>query len=145
MPTWLDMVKMEMENMDLASCPESASEELDNSTEKVCATLTDNPDLKKLHVLKLQWLRKAMELEVQARFSTSSTERKELMLEIEQLGRKAQLVEQIFYVSLRDTYDLWDKDCLHMRKGWKVVTHDGTSHGGPDIRDILGGLFGGGR
>lgn len=141
MPTWLDMVRMEVENMDPCTVKEPTSQEVD----PVCDTLltvVDDVDLQKLFCLAIQREKTAAELEVRARFETDYSEQKRLMIEHTQMSSEARVLMEVMMISLRNTYDLWDKGKIHFCQGWKLVQCNG---GRPDIRKIFDGLFDGGR
>ena len=142
MPTWLDMVKMEVENMDPCAIKDPTSQEMNPACDTLLATIEDM-DLQKLYTVALQWKRTAMELAVKLQFETDSEEAVRLRDEASQLMRKSEVMQQVVWISIRDAYDLWNKGRVHFCKGWKIVECNADE--GPDIGSILGGLFGGGR
>lgn len=79
-------------------------------------------DFQKLYNLAMKWRRAAMENEISARFAESSTERKRYALKAAELGKKSDIVMEIFWASLGDAYKLWEYPVLGIRKGWKVVS-----------------------
>lgn len=142
MPTWLDMVKMEVENMDPCLIKDPTSQELNPACDTLLVTI-ENIELQKLYALSMQWKRSAMELGVKLQFETDPEEAARLSYESRQLMMKSSVMQQIITISIRDAYDLWDKGSIHFCKGWRIVECNADS--GPDIGSILGGLFGGGR
>ncbi len=142
MPTWLDIVRMEVENMDPCTVRDPTGQEVNPACDTFLATIED-VDLQKLYTVAIQWKRTAIELMVKLPFETDPEEAMRLKNEVEQLMRKSDVIQQVVWISIRDTYDLWNKGSIHFCKGWKIVECNADS--GPNIRDILGGLFGGGR
>jgi hypothetical protein len=138
MPTWLDIVKMEVENMDPGTIKDPSGQEVNPDCDTVIAT-SEDVDLKKLFTIAMQWKRTAMEMVVKLQFETDADEIARLENQAQQLIRKSTIMQQVVWISIRDTYDLWGKGDFRFCKGWKVVEYNSSA---PSLGDILGGLFG---
>ena len=118
MPTWLEIIRLEIENMNMNEILEPNTEV--GNTERVIGVLKDN-DLKKIYTLAMQWDRLAIENIVTARYS-GDDDRNSLMIKSNELHKKSELLIEIFWTSLKDVFNLWGaEEVLGIRKGWKVV------------------------
>lgn len=140
MPTWLDMIRIEAENLDKDKLMEPPSE-LDPDRDHLVADA--EIELRRLYSLAIHWEKTAMEMILAARYMNDDSKRENSARKASQLAEKAQLLMKIFWVSIKDTYELWDKPSVGIRKGWKVVWTDPDPV--PPILGILGDLLGGGR
>ncbi len=136
MSSWLDSINLEMEKLEEKTLiqPMTEIEDYDNSVGEA------SMELKKLYGLSQALKKKAMETIVKFKFSSDANEKNELASHIKIAHDKAEMLLQIFWVVLRDEFDLWDKDNVGIRKGWEVVWSD-DQH--PSLPDILGHIFGG--
>ncbi len=135
-PTWLDTVKMEMENMESSHLMEPPSE-VDSHDHVVGEA---EPELRKIYSLAMQWQKTAMELVVSARFTNDSVTREQRLKRAEQLNQKSGVLMKVFWLSIRDAHDLWDKDSVGIRKEWKVVWSESNEI--PPFLGLLGGILG---
>ena len=56
---------------------------------------------------------------------------------VSELGTKWGTLEHILYISIRTTHQLWDvNESIFVRKGWKVVSNDGTGGLGAQIAEM---------
>lgn len=140
MPTWLDMVKIEIENMDTSKLIEPPQEVDCNRDHVVCDA---EEALRKLYSLAMQFEKEATVALINARYSGNVNDIKDAVENGTRLMKKVETLREIFWISLKDNYDLWDKSSVGIRKGWKVVWSD--SDPVPPIIGLLGDLFGGGR
>ena len=100
---------------------------------------TADADVQKLYGLAMQWQKTSMETAVAARFINRRKEAEANLETAAILQKKSELVLEIFWLSLKETFDLWGKPSIGIREGWKVVWSEPAP---PQIGDILGGLFG---
>lgn len=135
MPTWLDIVRMELENLDPKFLPEPTTEV--GSRDHVVGEA--DTDLKRLYALAMQWDKAAIESLVAARYINNREDQEHLVEKAAEIRRKSELLMEIFWVSLKDYFDLWRKPSVGIRKGWKVVWSEPEV---PPIIGILDELFG---
>ncbi len=137
MPTWLDMLSIEMENMDATKLIEPPHE-VDPSRDHVVCKAEEA--LCKLYSLAMQFEKEANVALINARYSGNLNEIKDALENGARLMKKVETLREIFWISLKDNHDLWNKPSVGIRRGWKVVWSDSDPM--PDIRDIISGLFG---
>lgn len=135
MSTWLDEIRMEIENMDPASIIEPPAEVNREHDHIVCEA---EDSLRKLYTLTMQLEKEANMMLVNARFSGNIANMLEAAENAQRLMRKVDALREIFWISLKDSYDLWDKPTVGVRKGWKVVWNNSDNIS--SIGDILGQL-----
>ena len=120
-PTWVDMVKMEAENLPAEDMIEP-QRELENC-EHVVGEL-DHQELKKYFTLAMRWNREAADcVKGAAEISDAQAREEELTIAAE-LHKKSQMIFDISWTSLKDEYRLWDKDSIGIRRGWRVIYKD---------------------
>lgn len=129
MPTWLDMVSMEIKNMDPDKLIEPGGEV--TSKDHVVGEMDD--DHKRFYSLAMQWEKAALEIALAGHYGNVN-ERAQAMRKAYQLRKKAEVLLENFWLSLNDTFDLWDKPSSGVRRGWKVVWSEPSA---PSIFDIL--------
>jgi DNA-binding transcriptional regulator/RsmH inhibitor MraZ len=96
-------------------------------------------DLRKLYSLAISWEKTAIETLVAARYINSKTDQEQRMEKANELRKKSEIMMEIFWISLKDSFDLWQKQSIGIRKNWKVVWSEPEV---PPILGILGDLFG---
>lgn len=135
MGTWLETIQKELETMDPKSMLEpNADVELN---EHIVGQADDS--LRRLYALFLRFAKTAKESAVAAEFVNES-ERQEHYLE--QAGihtARASALREIFWISLKDAFDLWQKPNVGIRRGWKVVWFESKRS---PIVGLLGGFLG---
>ena len=101
--------------------------------------ILEDEDVKKLYSLAMQCDRQAEELVIQIRYSGADERSSMQMLaKIKELKTKAELIREIFWASIKDSFGLWDKDSIGVRRGWVVVWNEPDSN----IRRLID-FFGG--
>ena len=138
MPTLLDMVRIELENLAPDQMFEPTGEALPTEHRVGQAA----PDARKLYRLGMQWDKAANETALAARYLSDPNRQRETIVKAMELHNKSQILLNIFWASLRDAFDLWDKPNVGIRRGWQVVWIESDV---PSILDILGHLFGDGK
>ncbi len=132
--TWLDSLHMELENID-GKLIEPTGEVQPNEH----AVGTADTDVRKLYGLAMQWDKTAMETLVAARYVNSRADQESAAETASVLHKKSQILMDIFWASLKDSFDLWQKPSIGVRAGWKVVWSEPEV---PNLGDVLGRLFG---
>ena len=78
-------------------------------------------DLKKLYTLLMETLKSAEQNFLNAKFARDNEERDSSFRKFCELQEKARALHNIFWISVKDTFGLWNKDSVGVRKGFKVV------------------------
>ena len=138
MPTLLDMVRIELENMDFKHAIEP-NREVGPKDHKVGKA---DPEVRKLYSLGMQWDKAAHETMLAARYLSDKTKQQEAIAKAEELHEKSEILLNIFWASLKDSFSLWGKPKIGIRTGWYVVWSEDDI---PSILGILGDLLGGER
>ncbi|MBU3942938.1 hypothetical protein KKA24_03070 [Patescibacteria group bacterium] len=134
MSTWLDSIETEAEKMvigiSLAPSLEVRSE--DNEAGEV------DDELKKFWSLAQLWEKEAKEKALQAEYEANIEVRELLIEQASCLKQRHDALMEIFWISVRDTFDLWEKQMIGIRKGWIIVW---KSEKGCSIFEVLDDLF----
>lgn len=96
-------------------------------------------DLKRMYVLARQWERMALENFLSARYASDNSMRESYMYRASELKEKNDLLMKMFWISIRDSFHLWGKSNIGIRKGWVAVWSNPSP---PNIQQILGFLGG---
>jgi len=78
-------------------------------------------ELKRLYTLGMRKQRASEELQLKARYSSSSAEAQLLLAEASECAVKSETVQALFWIALNDEFGLWDKRGTGLRADWKVV------------------------
>lgn len=133
MALWSDGIAKQLEGVDMKSVIEPPVElkPIDHIVGEA------NPELRQLWGLVQQLERRASEALIPARYDPSEEKRELYIAKAREYRVKAALVLEIFWATIKDTYDLWDKCEVGIRQGWKIVWSD-CQHGQQDgIPDFL--------
>jgi len=130
--SWFRMLPIEMEMLEEVIEPEGAAH--DNET---AVGMADN-DIKKLYTLMIKTEEKATRTLVDARYERNSEKREALRIQAISQKGKADVLREILFSVVRDTFNLWDSN-IGIRAGWLVVTYKEKSKKG-DFRDFLKGI-----
>ena len=135
MSVWLDDLNIQLEKLKIKELirPQFDVCECDH----VVGQASD--ELKKLFGLSMILKKRVRELAIQMDYSNSVEEKKKLEIEIMALAQKSEMLERIFWVQVRDEFELWDKSCVGIRRGWEIVWDE---HSHPSLPDFLRSLFG---
>lgn len=135
----LDVIKIELENMSTESMIEPTTElsEQDNVVGEI------GTDLKKLYSLAIQWDKEAIGALVAARYVGKASQCNNLIKKATELRKKSEILLEIFWVSIKDAFELWDKPTIGIRTGWKVVWSEHELDQTLDV--IIGEFFKGGE
>ena len=138
MPTLLDMVRMELENLSFEGTiePNAELEPKDHVVGRA------DMEVRKLYSLAMQWDKVANETMLAARYLSDRAKQQEAVAKAVELHAKKEILLNIFWASLKDAFGLWDKPSVGIRRGWQVVWSEFEI---PPILGILGDLFGGQR
>lgn len=117
MSTFLDTLSMELQLLkpdQLFEPPEEAG-----AGDHLVGEADSN--LRKLYSAAMRWKKTAMEQQITAQFSSNRSEQRRAILRCHELDEKSKIIFGLFWTSLRDTFGLWDKPSVGIRKGWQVV------------------------
>lgn len=95
-------------------------------------------DLKRMYSLAKQWEKKAFESLLAARYASDNSMRASYMYRANELKDKNDLLMKMLWISIRDSFNLWGKPRIDIKKNWIAV----WSNPPPSIPQILG-FFGG--
>lgn len=130
MSTWLDFIKIELDNLDLEQIHKPAGE-VGSSDHEVGEA---DEELKRLYGLWMQLARTADEARVAMRYAQTQAELDVYAVTAFELITKAEIVRDIFWASVRSQFDLWDKSSVGVRREWKIVWSEEET---PQIISIL--------
>ena len=116
--SWLKILPVELANIDANEFIEP-SEEVDPKSDVVVGEASD--DLKQIYTLVDKLQEAGARYAVDARFSKDNRFRSDAEKRTYELKRKVETLLDIFWITLKDDFDLWDKDSVGIRKGWKVT------------------------
>lgn len=78
-------------------------------------------DLRRLFTKWRQLMEAADRTAVDARYARDERARQEVATQAWELLTKAQIVGELFWICVKDSFDLWTKSSVGIRKGWIVV------------------------
>ncbi len=136
MSTWLELLGLEFQYIEEKDCVEPKAK-LDSKKDHVVGDMTK--DQKKLYTYWLNLQREAEQTLLAARYENDEGRQKEILLKAEELGAKAGVIREIFWISLRDEFALWGKGEIGVRKGFKVVWSEEENEP-KTLRDFLSRL-----
>ncbi len=113
MPSWIDLIKMEMEMEQQLFEPQTEISKIDHIVGEV------DDDLKKLYCIAMQWKKAADETLPAAR--RINVDQDQQLAKARELYQKSEILQEIFWISLEDSFNLWHRRSIGVRKGWKVV------------------------
>lgn len=135
MPTFLDTVRIELENTDGRLIEPTA--EVGKKDHVVGVA---DEDIRKLYGLAMQWDKVAMETAIAARYVNNRADQEQSAERALMLHKKSELLMDLFWASLKDAFDLWQKPSVGIREGWKIVWSEPEV---PPIIGLLGKMLGG--
>lgn len=115
--SWLKILSMELSGLGLHEIIEPQTE-VDKS-DIVAGEASD--DLKRIYTLAEKLREAGARYTVDARFSKDNRLRADLQRKVYELSQKVETLTQIFWITLKDDFNLWDKNSIGVRKGWKVT------------------------
>jgi len=133
--SWFRMLPMEMDMLDIHDVIEP-----DNpgaSDNETAVGLADN-DIKKLYTLMIRTEEKATRTLVDARYERDKEKKEQLRTQAIAQKAKADVLREILFSVVRDTFNLWDQN-IGIRAEWIVVTYKEKNKKG-DFRDFLKGI-----
>ena len=116
--SWLKILPMELANIDAKELVEPG-EEVDPRSDVVVGEASD--DLKRIYTLTEKLQEAGVRYSVDARFSKDNNLRSDAEKKVYELQDKFETLMRIFWITLRDDFNLWGKDSVGIRKGWKVT------------------------
>lgn len=116
--SWLKMLSVELSIIEPSEFAEPG-EDVDPKTDIVVGKASD--DLKRIYTLTEKLQEAGARYSIDARFSKDNHLRSDAEKKMHELKRKTETLMDIFWIILKDDFDLWDKDSVGIRKGWKVT------------------------
>lgn len=138
MATWLDGLKAELaklksNSVELMEPLEEADEEYEHEIGEA------DEELRRLYHLAISWEKMAASKAIEARYARDR-ESAEISMQLARMfSRKSRAIFEILWITVRDIFDVWDKPCINMRRGWKIVWFEQRMPSGPEI---IGRFFG---
>ena len=120
MSTYLDTLRAELDEMVLDNSIEPLREvgESDRVVDEA------DTDLIKLYTLSIRLSEEVVEALKRGYDENDSAVQKRLIDFAQMKARRSDIVKEIFWTSIKDAYDLWDKPSVGIRKGWKITWSD---------------------
>src|SRR3989344_3670549 len=116
--SWLKILPMELSSIDAKEFIEP-DEKIDQRADVVVGEASD--DLKRIYTLVNKLQEVGARYSIDARFSKDNRLRSDAGKKAYELAKKIEVLMEIFWIALKDDFDLWDKDSVGIRKGWKVT------------------------
>ena len=140
MPTLLDTIGDQLKNFNLDDLAEPETEV--NSKDHVVGEM--DADLKRLFGLTRQWRDAATEVLGKTGCLFHQEHLEHQIEKAQELYEKSELLSDIFWASIKESFGLWHKPSIGLRKGWKVVWSEpetpSSEMGIPLIISIVGGF-----
>ena len=136
MTSWLKSIQAEADAIEITDSDAPPAEETPG--DHVVGMATD--ELKKLFLLMVRYAQKIAESNARG-VSANSALREEEKKNTLRLKLQLTVIRDIFWVSCRATFpELWDRDCIGIRKSWEVVWSDVPEKisFGSALREMLG-------
>ncbi len=130
MSTFLGLIPLEMNSLDKLIEPEI---KFDKKRDHEVGIMSD--DLKKLFTLWRIALRAVAERNIEAKFSESEEKRQLAVIQACELQSKALLLGDLFWIAVKDEFDLWAKPSVGVRQGYRIVWWNDEN------QTFLGNLF----
>ncbi|MEK7767911.1 MAG: hypothetical protein AAB368_16900 [bacterium] len=139
MATWLEMLRIELENLgpdDLRAPIGPVKPEEHRVGEADLAH-------QRMYGLAVRLERAAAEAVLEAKYAPDQPTQDAVAARACELSEKANKLREVFWVSLKDAFRLWDKPAVGLRAGWAVVWFKPEDQpqldGGDFFRRLLGG------
>jgi len=116
--SWLKILSIELSSIDAKEFIEPNTE-VDLRSDVVVGDADD--ELKRVYALTEKLQEAAARYSIDARFSKDNRLRSDAEKKAYELRKKVEILMEIFWITLKDKFDLWDKNSVGIRKGWKVV------------------------
>ena len=115
---WLELLKLEVGSIledEFIEPDIELDEEFDHPVGEA------DEDLRRLFTKWRQLIEAADRTAVDARYARNEQARQEVAAQARELFTKAQIVKELFWTCVKDSFDLWTKSAVGIRKGWIVV------------------------
>jgi hypothetical protein len=117
MPTkWFNTLEIEMKNWNLVGLNPSLDVMV---SDHVVGTADD--ELRKLYEISIQHEKSGFESFLAAQNAKTKENCEYHAKKALEFHRKTEILMEFFWASIRDTFGLWDKPSVGIRKGWKIV------------------------
>lgn len=116
--SWLKILPVELSAIEPGEFAEPG-EEIDPKADVVVGEASN--DLRRIYTLTEKLQEAGARYSIDARFSKDNRLRSDAEKKMHELKRKTEVLMEIFWIILKDDFDLWNKDSVGIRKGWKVT------------------------
>ena len=116
--SWLKMLVMELSSIDVKEYFEP-EDKIDCKFDVVAGEASD--EIKRIYTLATKLREAGARYAIDVSFSRDNQLRTDAKKKVHELKQKTEVLMQIFWITLKDDFDLWDKYSIGIRKGWKVV------------------------
>lgn len=131
MSVWLGVIPLELASITDYTEPVA---EFDDRVDHAVGDMTEGQ--KKLYTRWMDLERSAAQHSLDAQYARDNEKRRANFLRTEELSAKAAVLRAIFWIDIKDHFQLWDRDSIGIRKGFIVVWSEGG--GSPqDIQDFF--------
>lgn len=140
MSSWIKLLPLELSQIEEDEIIEPETE-VKRSAERVVGEMSI--DLKRIYTRWRILFESADRAILEAKYSRKKEQQKELIARALELHEKAEAMEKIFWISIKDEFGLWglidnDENSVGVRKGFKVVSF--KQDPSEALRDFLRGL-----
>ena len=101
---------------------------------------SNDEQLQRLYSLARRLAESAARTGLEAQLARKHEQREEFIMKCYELRKKAELVIEIFWISIKDSFQLWDKDSIGIREDWQVVWSDQDTSIPPFLKKLIGEL-----
>lgn len=135
--SWFDLLKVEMDTL-------SPEELLKPDTEvemndHIVGDAATDTELQQLYAVGIKLMEAAERAVLDAKWTKGDkAKQEELLAKANELHEKGKLVIDLFWVSIKDSFRLWDKSAVGVREGWQVVWSDQDTSLPPFLRQLFG-------
>jgi len=117
--SWLKLLSIELANINELIEPDA---ELDSLRDHAVGVASE--ELQRLYTLARNLKEASEYAKLQARFGKDNSTKEEATEKAYELSKKAEIIQEIFWICLRDEFELWGKSSVGIRKGFVVVYSD---------------------
>ncbi|MBI4415232.1 MAG: hypothetical protein HY566_03260 [Candidatus Kerfeldbacteria bacterium] len=137
MSSWLDALQKEIQE------ELSSSHMMEPNTDiapedHIVGEIAD--DLKGMYSLALRLQKTALDAHTASHYETNKEHQEAQNEQAQRLAKKSELLLEIFWISIKEQYDLWGKPSVGVRRGWKAVWSEPTT---PPVIELFKKIFGG--
>lgn len=113
--------------------PEGEIEQKDH----LAGDLNNDTQLQRIYTLGRKLSESGARMLLEAHLARKHDQQEELLIKASELRAKAEIVMSIFWISIKDSFQLWDKPSVGIRQEWQVVWSDQDISIPPFFRNLL--------